>query len=604
MSDCKSPLPRQKVLEEHTWNLKPLFKSDAAWEKAFKKAESELPAIGVFKGKLSKSAAKLLACCRLSTSIHLNLEKIGAYAQLKYAEDITNPLYQGMVARFSRLAMLASEAESYINPEIQAIPRKIMDGYLKDPILAEYKALLKDLLRYRPHVLTPAEERLLAMQGEVSEAPSKIFDQLTDGDLVFGTVTDENGKESALTQSSFVTFLESPKRSVRKEAFEKYYQVFESHKYSLASILNASLLQDIYYARARNFPSARESALFADRLPVSVYDSLITAVRDGLPSVHRYYALRKRVLRLKDIHFYDTYQPLVKGMSVSIPYEEAVETICDAMGVLGNDYVGALRKGLTADRWVDRYENRGKISGAYSSGCYDSPPYILLNYDNTINSLYTLIHESGHSMHSYFSRKYQPYVYHEYTIFVAEVASTLNEMLLSHYLLNKYQDNPLMQAYILNREIDEIRGTLFRQTMFAEFEFIIHTMAENNQPLTYQALTEAYAALLQKYFASTIVIDPELHNEYLRIPHFYSAFYVYKYATGIAAALSLAQMILSSDDGAKKYMQFLRLGGSMFPLEELKIAGVDMESPDVIVNALHYFDNLVNTFIQAHRSLT
>jgi oligoendopeptidase F len=270
--------------------------------------------------------------------------------------------------------------------------------------------------------------------------------------------------------------------------------------------------------------------------------------------------------------------------------------------VLGDDYTSVLHDGLLSG-WVDRYENRGKISGAYSSGCYDSPPYILLNYDGTINSLYTLIHESGHSMHSYFSRKYQPYVYHEYTIFVAEVASTLNEMLLSHYLLNKYQDNLLMQAYILNREIDEIRGTLFRQTMFAEFERIIHTMAENNQPLTYQALTEAYAALLQKYFETTIVIDPELPMEYLRIPHFYSAFYVYKYATGIAAALSLAQMILNTDDGARKYMQFLRLGGSMFPLEELKIAGVDMESPDAIANALHYFDNLVNTFIQVHKSL-
>jgi len=343
--------------------------------------------------------------------------------------------------------------------------------------------------------------------------------------------------------------------------------------------------------------------LFPDNIPETVYHTLIDSVGKNLNPLFHYLHYRKEALGLDELHFYDTYVPLIPDVPFTMEYQEAVETCIEALSVLGEDYTSVLHDGLLSG-WVDRYENRGKISGAYSSGCYDSPPYILLNYDNTINSLYTLIHESGHSMHSYFSRKYQPYVYHEYTIFVAEVASTLNEMLLSHYLLNKYQDNPLMQAYILNREIDEIRGTLFRQTMFAEFEFIIHTMAENNQPLTYQALTEAYAALLQKYFASTIVIDPELHNEYLRIPHFYSAFYVYKYATGIAAALSLAQMILSSDDGAKKYMQFLGLGGSMFPLEELKIAGVDMESPDVIVNALHYFDNLVNTFIQVHKSLT
>lgn len=595
MSDCKSPLPRQKVLEEHTWNLKPLFKSDAAWEKAFKKAESELPAIGVFKGKLSKSAAKLLACCRLSTSIHLNLEKIGAYAQLKYAEDITNPLYQGMVARFSRLAMLASEAESYINPEIQAIPRKIMDGYLKDPILAEYKALLKDLLRYRPHVLTPAEERLLAMQGEVSEAPSKIFDQLTDGDLVFGTVTDENGKESALTQSSFVTFLESPKRSVRKEAFEKYYQVFESHKYSLASILNASLLQDIYYARARNFPSARESALFADRLPVSVYDSLITAVRDGLPSVHRYYALRKRVLRLKDIHFYDTYQPLVKGMSVSIPYEEAVETICDAMGVLGNDYVGALRKGLTADRWVDRYENAGKMSGAFSYGVYGCPPYILMNYeDKVLNSMFTLAHEAGHSMHSYYSMRRQPPQYASYPIFLAEIASTFNEQVLGHRLLEKAKHKK-ERTFLINKQIDEIRGTIIRQTMFAEFEKRIHEQAEAGIPMTEESFRQIYRDLLNDYFGTGFAIDDSLELECFRIPHFYRAFYVFKYATGLSAAIALAQQVLGGGSREREqYLQFLSAGGSQPPLVTLKKAGVDLTGPDAVCDAMTKFSSLVD----------
>lgn len=595
MSMPASPLPRKEVLKENTWDLRPLFKSDAAWEKAFSALEKQLPKLNKFKGKLHRSAKTIHDCCVFSNELRLELEKLGAYAQLKYAEDVTNGLYQGMMARFSRIAMLASEGLSYINPEIQAIPRKVMSEFLKEEVLADYKVLLQDLLRYRPHILGPAEERLLAMQGEVSEAPSKIFDQLTDGDLKFGTVKDETGKERSLTQSSFVTFLESPQRKVRKAAFEKYYEVFEGHQFSLASMLNASVLQDIYYARVRNFPSARESALFGDRIPTAVYDSLIGAVRDGLPAVHRYYALRKRLMRVKDIHFYDTYQPIVKGMSRSQGYDEAVDTICDSVEVLGEDYVATLRKGLTTDRWVDRYENEGKMSGAFSYGVYGCPPYILMNYeDKVLNSMFTLAHEAGHSMHSYYSMNTQPYQYASYPIFLAEIASTFNEQLLGAHLLEQATSKK-ERAFLINKQIDEIRGTIIRQTMFAEFEAIIHEQAEAGMPLTVETFRAIYRSLLDDYFGEDFVIDDALELECFRIPHFYRAFYVFKYATGLSAAIALSQQVLSGGEKERKrYRTFLAAGGSRPPLMTLKRAGVDLTAPDAVCDAMKKFESLVN----------
>ncbi|NLN93757.1 MAG: oligoendopeptidase F [Candidatus Hydrogenedens sp.] len=595
MSNPASPQPRKDVLKEHTWDLRPIFKSDAAWEKAFKALEAQLPTVSKFKGKLHRSAKTIHECCIFSNTLRLELEKLGAYAQLKYAEDLTNPSYQGMVARFSRLAMLVSEGLSHINPEIQAIPRKKMAEFLKEEILAEYKVLLQDLLRYRPHILSPAEERLLAMQGEVSEGPSKIFDQLTDGDLKFGTVKDETGTVRALTQSSFITFLESPRRNVRKEAFEKYYEVLEDHQYSVSSMLNASVLQDIYYARARNFPSAREAALFADRIPVAVYDSLITAVRDGLPSVHRYYALRKDLMRVKDIHFYDTYQPIVSGMNRAVDYDEAVDTICNSVEVLGEDYVKTLRKGLTTGRWVDRYENEGKMSGAFSYGVFGCPPYILMNYEEKVlNSMFTLAHEAGHSMHSYCSMNSQPYHYASYPIFLAEIASTFNEQLLGAHLLERAKSKK-ERAFLINKQIDEIRGTIIRQTMFAEFEAIIHEQAESGMPLTVETFRAIYRSLLDAYFGEDFVIDEVLELECLRIPHFYRAFYVFKYATGLSAAIALSQKVLSGGEKERnRYLTFLSAGGSRPPLMTLKRAGVDLTRPDAVCDAMKKFDSLVN----------
>jgi oligoendopeptidase F len=594
---------RDEIPDNDKWDVTPLFASMEEWGKLYAEIENSIHEYNNFEGKLHQSFSIFLQAIEFDLSISRSLDRLFTYAHLKSDEDTTNQDAQAILQKAHSLYQRVSEASSFLVPEIQSIPDPIMSNYLSNHKLMPYVFFIEKILRYKEHTLSKEIEEMLAMAHEIAIAPAEFFKKLDNADMRFGTIEDEQGNTIELSHGNFITFLMSYNRDIRKNAFHTYYNVYASHKFSISQSLASSVKKDVFYSRVRRFKSCLHQALFPDNIPETVYHTLIDSVGKNLNPLFHYLHYRKEALGLDELHFYDTYVPLIPDVPFTMEYQEAVETCIEALTVLGDDYTSVLYDGLLSG-WVDRYENRGKISGAYSSGCYDSPPYILLNYDNTINSLYTLIHESGHSMHSYFSRKYQPYVYHEYTIFVAEVASTLNEMLLSHYLLYKYQDNPLMQAYILNREIDEIRGTLFRQTMFAEFEFIIHTMAENNQPLTYQALTEAYAALLQKYFASTIVIDPELHNEYLRIPHFYSAFYVYKYATGIAAALSLAQMILSSDDGAKKYMQFLGLGGSMFPLEELKIAGVDMESPDVIVNALHYFDNLVNTFIQVHKSLT
>ncbi len=596
MNTVKTPPPREQVAQEHTWDLAPMFKSDAAWERALKSLEKRLPEIAQFKGKLGKSAKRLCACLEFSNELGLLVEKVGAYAHLRYAEDIANQHCQGMMARFTHLAMHISEASSYINPEIQAIPKAVMRDYLHDPLLAPHRFSLECLLRYRPHILSPAEERLLAMQGEVSETPSRVFDQLSDADMKFGEVIDETGQPVELTQSSFRTLLESPKRSVRKEAFDKYYAVMKAHENTLAVTLNGSVLQDIYHARVRNFGSARQAALFGDKMPETAYDALIQAVRGALPAVHRYLALRKRALRLKDLHFYDTYTPIVKGASADIPYEQGVDLIAEAMAPLGNDYVNVLRKGLSEQRWVDRYENKGKHSGAFSYGCYGCPPYILMNYkDKVLDSVFTLAHEAGHSMHSYYSMGAQPYQYAHYPILLAEVASTFNEQLLGHRLLAQ-SSSKKEQALLINKQIDEIRGTIVRQTMFAEFEKNIHALAEAGQPLTLETLRAQYRALLDVYFGDDVVIDVDLELEGMRIPHFYRAFYVYKYATGLAAAIAMSRNVIEGGKREReRYLEFLSAGGSRYPLDTLKRAGVDLTTPAPIHQAMTHFAELVDT---------
>jgi oligoendopeptidase F len=443
----------------------------------------------------------------------------------------------------------------------------------------------------RPHVLSLPEERLLALGSVALSGYDDTFSQLTDVDMKFGVLTDEIGRERPLTQSSFSSFLVKRDPELRKRAFKQFYGEFQDHQYTLASSLAYSVKTDVFRARARHYSSALEAALFPDDVPLSVYDGLIKSVRANLEPLFRYFDLRRRALGLAELHLYDTYVPLVPEIETRFTFDQAAETVLSALAPLGKDYVDVLAEGLRSRRWCDRYENKGKRSGAFSSSSFEAPPYILMNYkEDVFADIYTLAHEAGHSMHSWFSQNSQLFQDYEYPIFLAEVASTFNEELLTHHLLQTTTD-PKMRAYIVNRQIDELRGTLFRQTMFAEFEKIIHTIEETGDALTLDVFKSEYHNLLETYFAENFVLDPELDLECLRIPHFYHAFYVYKYATGISAAVALSQRVLSGEsERIDAYLNFLRSGGSKFPLETLKAAGVDMATSAPIESTLRLFE--------------
>ncbi|MGA2059180.1 MAG: oligoendopeptidase F [Thermoguttaceae bacterium] len=585
--------PRNKVKPSDTWDLCSLFSGDRAWEQAFLAWEKQIAGYSKFQGKLAESPGTLAECLRFDEEFDRAGERLGTYAFLKTAEDTAQSKYQRMQGRYLHAAGQAAEAASYIRPEILAIPAAKMKQFLADACLDRYRLLLERLLRFRPHTLGKKEEHLLALQTEMSQAASQIFRQLTDADLKFGPIRNDKGQLIELSHATFSTLLHSPKRSVRKAAFHQYYRVFAGHQNALAASLAASVQRDIYYARARNYPSALEAALFPDRMPAAVYDNLIDSVHRHLPAVYGYYDLRRRKMWLRDIHHYDTYVPILADLQTRRNWNQAVEVVIAALQPLGGEYCGALEKGL-AGRWCDRYENRGKQSGAFSGGSYDADPYILMNYQpDVLDHVFTLAHEAGHSMHSYFSAKSQPYVYYNYVIFVAEVASTFNEQLLSRYLLDRAR-NDQERAFLINRQIDAMRGTIIRQTMFAEFEKIAHHSVESGEPLTLEKCQEIYRQLLTQYFGPDFIIDDELSLECLRIPHFYRAFYVYKYATGMSAAIALADRVIK---GGKKeldaYLNFLKSGCSKDPLDLLRDAGVDMEQPHTVDIALTQFGKLV-----------
>lgn len=585
--------PRAEVAIEDTWDLNSLFATDEAWEKSYAEWEATIPGFERFRNKLAESAETLAECLRFDTEIDRLGDKIGTYAFLKETEDVSNSKYQGMKARYLGVASRAAELASFIRPELMTIPDGKMQEFLKSAPLQEYRLALERVLRYKPHTLSDREERLLAMQIESSQTPRNVFDQLTDADMKFGEIELEPGAKIELSHSTYMVCMENPNREVRKKAFHQYYAEFQDHANTLAATLAGSVKQDVYQARVRNYPSAREAALFPDRMPVSVYDNLVAAVRKNLPAVHRYYQVRQRAMKLPDIHFYDVYIPILSELQKKTTWDEGVEMVIASLKPLGSAYVDALAKGLRG-RWCDRYENKGKHSGAFSSGCYDSDPYILMNYQpDVLDHVFTLAHEAGHSMHSFLS-KGQPYQYSNYTIFVAEVASTFNEQLLGQFLMERAKDDR-ERAYYVNREINAMRATIVRQTMFAEFERVTHALAENNEPLTLETIRGEYRKLLDAYFGEGFVIDEELSLECMRIPHFYRAFYVYKYATGMSAAIALAERVTK---GGKKelddYLGFLKGGCSKDPLDLLRGAGVDMETPGPVDAALSRFSKLVD----------
>lgn len=585
--------PRSRRKPEDCWDLSSLFADNAAWEKALEDWAKRIDKYESFRGTLGESAGRLAAFLKFDLETDRLGERLGTYAFLKTAEDAADPEAQRMYGRFMGVMARAHQAASFARPEILAIPKTRMEEYLKQRSLAPYRLLLDRLLRYRPHTLGPSEERLLAMQTEMAQTARESFHQLNDADLKFGTVKNEKGEWIELTHGTFASLLQSPARRVRREAFEKLYQVYQDHVNTLGAMLGGSMQTDVYYARARNFPSAREAALFPDRVPVAVYDNLIDTVHRFLPELHRYYDVRRRKMRLRDIHVYDTYIPLVAELKKRHTWGKAVEVILRALEPLGSEYVGLLEEGLRG-RWCDRYENRGKRSGAFSAGSYDGDPYILMNYQpDVFDHVFTLAHEAGHSMHSLLSAQAQPYQYYDYTIFVAEVASTFNEQLLGRHLMDRARSDQ-ERAYLINHELDEIRGTIFRQTMFAEFEKITHEQIEAGEPATVEGFKQVYRSLLERYFGPDFTLDDPLMLECFRIPHFYRAFYVYKYATGLSAAIALADRVLAGGrQELDDYLNFLRGGCSKDPLDLLRGAGVDMEQPDAVEAALSRFARLV-----------
>jgi len=584
---------RRDVNPADTWDLASLFTDNAAWEAAFAAFESRIPGYAEHKGKLGNSAASLLAALQFDLDLERQADKLGTFAFLKSSEDVGDGAAQSLKARYLGAAAKAAEAGSWFRPELLAIPDATMADYLADATLVPHKLTLERLLRFKPHTLGEKEERLLALQIESAQTAHNVFEQLNDADLKFGIIEIEPGRTMPLSHGSYMLCLEHHNREVRKTAFHQYYAGYAQHANTFAAALSGSIRQDIFNARARGFSSARTAAMFPDMVPDSIYDNLCAAVRANLPAVHKYYELRKRAMKLPDVRFYDIYTPILSDIAKRTTWDEAVELVIVALAPLGADYGNALAKGLRG-RWCDRYENQGKHSGAFSSGCYDSEPYILMNYqEDVLDHVYTLAHEAGHSMHSFYSKS-QPYQYSQYTIFVAEVASTFNEQLLSRTMMKNAADDR-ERAYFLNREIDDIRRTLVRQTMFAEFEKISHELAEANEALTLDRFKSEYRKLLEAYFGPNFVLDDELSLECLRIPHFYRAFYVYKYATGLSAAMTLADCVANGGQAElDAYLSFLRSGSSNNPLDLLRDAGVDMESSAPVDAALARFSRLVD----------
>ncbi len=584
---------RSEVRESDTWDLVRLYPDDGAWEKDFAKWEKRIAGFARFQGKLAEGVETLVDCLKFDRDFDRLGERLGTYAFLKTAEDATNSNYQRMQGRYMNVASQAAQGASFIRPEILRIPAAHLREMLAQKCLAPFRLQLERLLDDKPHTLSKKEERLLAMQTEMAQAAGQAFRKLNDADLKFGNVKDEKGEWIELSHATFSKLLNSPDRGVRKTAFQKVYSQYDAHQHTLAATLNGSIQRDIYYARARNFPSALEASLFPDRVPVTVYNNLIESVHKRLPALYRYYDVRRRKMHLKDIHHYDTYVPILSELRTRHTWDEAVELVLTALEPLGAEYGAVLGDGLRG-RWCDRYENRGKQSGAFSCGCFDGDPHILMNYqEDVLDHVFTLAHEAGHSMHSYYSAKSQPYQYYNYVIFVAEVASTFNEELLSRHLLAQADDRQ-RRAYLVNRQIDAMRATIFRQTMFAEFEKLAHGSAEEGEPLTVERFRSIYRGLLDLYFGPDFAIDDALSLECFRIPHFYRAFYVYKYATGMSAAIALVQRVLAGgrrelDD----YLTFLKGGCSKDPLDLLRGAGVDMEQPAPVDTVLAEFERLV-----------
>ncbi|MDR1046830.1 MAG: oligoendopeptidase F [Treponema sp.] len=603
---------RRETKKEDTWDLSKLFPDDASWYSALKEYETLTEKIPGFRGTLGKSAESLAAYLDFARDFGILEEKLACYSDLRQTEDEGDSAARTMTGKFTMAAARAQTAGAWAAPEIQAIPDEVMNVYLNPPrpagsedsseqetkIPAEYLIYLKRLLRYKPHILGEKEERIIALHAEGEGVSNEAFSVLTNVDMNFGTL-DTSGGPKPLSQSTWAVFMESQDRSLRRDAYTRFYSVFEAHRHTLASLYSSSVKQDAIRARTRNYPSARAAALFHDNVGEEVYDNLISSISANLGPLHRYYALRRKKLAVPELRHYDVYAPLTVKQVQKTSWEEAVHMVSEALSPLGSEYVDTLRSGLLG-RWADRYENKGKRSGAFSAGSYTGEPYILMNYkEDSLRDVFTMAHEGGHSMHSWYSARSNPFMHYGYTIFEAEVASTFNEELLFRHLLkscgSQKPGSRELRAWLVNKRADDLLSTLYRQTMFAEYEKITHQLEEAGEPLTVDVLRGEYRKLLEKYFGPGMVFEENSDLEGLRIPHFYRAFYVYKYSTGVSAALALAERVLSGGQREREdYFAFLKSGGSRFPIDSLKVAGVDMSSPEPVEAACRVFSAIVD----------
>ncbi len=591
----KMSLPkRNEVDKKHTWAIEDLYASDESWQQEFDRIKELIKNAVEYHGRLSKSGELLLNFLKLSDEIGQLLERVYVYANQKSHEDTANGTYQDLANKANALSVQVSSALSFATPEILDIPEESLVQFFRETEeLKLYEFHIKDVLRQKPHILSKEMEELLADAGEVGEAPGNIFSMFNNADIKFPEIEDENGEKVRITHGRYGQLLESQDRRVRKDAFQGVYSSYQSFRNTLAASFSSNVKQEVFFAKARKYSSTLERALDSANIPTEVYKNLVAAVHENMGLMHRYVSLRKKLLGVEELHMYDLYAPLVGDVKMEIPFDEAKDIVEKGLQPLGADYRRVLSEGYN-NRWIDIYENENKRSGAYSWGAYGTHPYVLLNYNNTLDNVFTLAHEMGHAIHSYHSDKTQPFVYAGYKIFVAEVASTCNEALLIDYLLKKTEDKK-EKAYLINHFLEKFKGTLFRQTMFAEFEMITHKMVEDGQSLTADTLCKVYHDLNVAYFGEDIVIDSDIDMEWARIPHFYNAFYVYQYATGYSAAIALSRRILNEGETAvQDYIRFLSGGSSNYPIELLKGAGVDMSTKEPVNQALQLFGELLD----------
>lgn len=585
---------RQDIDSRFKWKLEDIYSDISVWEQDFKRVKEMAEQIKGFQGKLAENAQKLLECFKKSDELLSLNDKVFVYARMKRDEDNANATYQALTERASSLATEVYSAISFIVPEMLSIPEDTLLSYVNsNNELSVYLFMIKENLRQKEHILSEREEQILAMSSEISDTAGDVFTMFNNADIKFPYIKNEEGEEIEVTKGRYVAFLESKDRRVRKDAFEAVYSSYKKMRNTLAASLTGNVKKNRFYSLVRKYPSALEASLDNDNISVNVYTNLIETVNKNLPLLDRYLKLRKKVLKLDELHMYDLYVPMVEEFDKKIPYEDAKTIVAEALKPLGEEYITYLKKGFDSS-WIDVYENEGKTSGAYAWGSYKTHPYVLLNYQAKINDVFTLAHEMGHALHSYYTNMTQPYVYSEYKIFVAEVASTVNESLLMRYLLPRASSKQ-EKAYLLNHYLEEFRGTVFRQVMFAEFEKMIHEKVEQGDALNAQELSDMYYGLNKKYFGETVNVDEDIAMEWSRIPHFYSSFYVYKYATGFSAATAIAEKILTEGKPAvDKYLEFLKSGGSNYPLELLKIADVDLSTPQPIQDALDVFEKTLD----------